>query len=204
MPYGTNRISVNSEEDLVNVRLLSISPPAALRPFFQEGYLAGTPDVTWDFRNKTELDFNRRLAGKFEIAGGRDFWTEGFGPVPEHLLWPAGDVVGELLADAGLETPRQVESLGVGEFLAAWLEIERWVLGAVKGTESRVSVPAKAIGVLREQGVIDVAVAERLDSLRAFRNYLVHDARDVSPQQLHSNLADARRLLPRLQSLREL
>ena len=34
LPYLTNRISHNSEHDLVNVRLLSICPPEALRPYF--------------------------------------------------------------------------------------------------------------------------------------------------------------------------
>ncbi len=37
LPYITNRISVNSEHDLVNVRLLSICPPDALRPFSKKG-----------------------------------------------------------------------------------------------------------------------------------------------------------------------
>ena len=46
LPYITNRISINSEHDLINVRLLSICPPDALRPYFQEAYLAGTDDVT--------------------------------------------------------------------------------------------------------------------------------------------------------------
>src|SRR5690606_38796111 len=49
LPQVSNRISINSEEDLVNVRLLSICPPSALRPHFQEGFLAGTTDVSWDF-----------------------------------------------------------------------------------------------------------------------------------------------------------
>ena len=42
LPFLTNRITVNSEHDLVTVRLLSICPPDALRPYYQEGYLAGT------------------------------------------------------------------------------------------------------------------------------------------------------------------
>lgn len=56
-PYITNRISRNSEHDLINVRLLSICPPTALRPYFQEGYLAGTDEVTTNFDSKSELDF---------------------------------------------------------------------------------------------------------------------------------------------------
>lgn len=41
LPYYTNRISVNSEHYLTNIRLISIAPPEALRPYFQEGFLIG-------------------------------------------------------------------------------------------------------------------------------------------------------------------
>ena len=41
LPYYTNRISVNSEHYLTNVRLLSVAPPQALRPYYQEGFLIG-------------------------------------------------------------------------------------------------------------------------------------------------------------------
>lgn len=64
LPYFSNRISINSELDLVNVRLLSICPPQALRPYFQDGYLCGTTDISWEYRDKTELDFNLRLIAK--------------------------------------------------------------------------------------------------------------------------------------------
>jgi hypothetical protein len=37
------------QRDGKNVRLLSICPPDALRPCFQEGYLAGTGEVTTDY-----------------------------------------------------------------------------------------------------------------------------------------------------------
>jgi hypothetical protein len=67
LPFTNNRISVDSEQEIVNVRLLSISPPSALRPYFQKGYMAGTPDITYDFESKTELDFRNRLVAKFAI-----------------------------------------------------------------------------------------------------------------------------------------
>ncbi|MDQ6432856.1 FRG domain-containing protein [Mesorhizobium sp. LHD-90] len=74
LPHVTNRISINSEHEIVNVRLLSICPPAALRPHFQEGYMAGTSDVTTDFDSKTELDFRNRLIAKFAIPDTVAFW----------------------------------------------------------------------------------------------------------------------------------
>jgi hypothetical protein len=88
LPFLTNRISVNSEHDLVNVRLLSICPPAALRPYYQEGYLAGTTDITDEFDSKTELDFRNRLIAKFAIPRARSFWGDGFDPIPPSALSP--------------------------------------------------------------------------------------------------------------------
>lgn len=87
LPYVTNRISHNSEHYLVNIRLLSICPPDALRPYFQEGYLAGTEDVTTNYDNKSDLDFNRRLIAKFSLLGGKEFWSAGFQSFPRKVMW---------------------------------------------------------------------------------------------------------------------
>ena len=96
LPYPTNRITYNSEHDLVIVRLLSVCPPMALRPNFQEGYLAGTMDITRDYADKSELDFNNRLIAKFSIPNDRSFWGEDFNPIPAHLLFPPDDNMAEI------------------------------------------------------------------------------------------------------------
>lgn len=93
MPYLTNRISVNSEQYLINVRLLSITPPEALRPHFQEGYLVGTTDITTDFSSKSELDLNNRLVAKFRIPNSPEFWGSEFHAIPEGALYPEGDSI---------------------------------------------------------------------------------------------------------------
>jgi hypothetical protein len=96
LPYITNRISINSEHDLINVRLLSICPPDALRPYFQEGYLAGTTDITSEYENKTELDFRNRLVAKFVIPRSKRFWGSGFSSIPSSVLFPRGDRFGKI------------------------------------------------------------------------------------------------------------
>lgn len=96
LPYTTNRITYNGEHDLVIVRLLSVCPPLALRPNFQEGYLAGTMDITRDYADKSELDFNNRLIAKFSIPNDRSFWGEDFNPIPAHLLFPPDDNMAEI------------------------------------------------------------------------------------------------------------
>jgi hypothetical protein len=93
LPYTTNRITYNSEQDLVIVRLLSICPPEALRPYFQEGYLCGTLDITDTYANKSELDFKNRLIAKFSIPTGASFWGSGFSRIPKNLLFPDSDII---------------------------------------------------------------------------------------------------------------
>ena len=93
LPYTTNRITYNSEQDLVIVRLLSICPPEALRPYFQEGYLCGTLDITDTYTNKSELDFKNRLIAKFSIPTAASFWGSGFSRIPKNLLFPENDLI---------------------------------------------------------------------------------------------------------------
>lgn len=87
LPYMPNGISINSEQEIVNLRLLSACPPLALRPYFQEGFLVGTADITDNFDDKNELDFNRRLIAKFSIPRDASFWNGSLGMIPRELLY---------------------------------------------------------------------------------------------------------------------
>lgn len=111
MPYMTNRITYNSEHDLVIVRLLSICPPLALRPYFQEGYLAGTLDITRDYLNKSELDFNNRLVAKFSIPNDSSFWGRNFEGIPEDLLFPRDDRMANICKEVRRRVVADVKSV---------------------------------------------------------------------------------------------
>lgn len=87
LPYMPNGISINSEQEIVNIRLLSVCPPLALRPYFQEGFLAGTTDITDNYDDKNELDFNRRLIAKFAIPNDDSFWGGSLRGIPRELLF---------------------------------------------------------------------------------------------------------------------
>lgn len=89
--YYINRISHNSEQDLVNIRLLSISPLKALKPYFHEGFLIGTEDITYKYEKKEELDLNNRLIAKFKIPNDSSFWGESFNKIPKDALYPSND-----------------------------------------------------------------------------------------------------------------
>ena len=96
-PYPNGTISYSTEEELLNVRLLSACPSEALRPHFQEGYLIGSfpPYV-----NKKEpfLDFGRRLIAKLEIPK-KNFWGKDFHAIPNNALYPPNDEVESICSE---------------------------------------------------------------------------------------------------------
>lgn len=195
LPYVTNRISINSEHDLVNVRLLSICPPAALRPYFQEGYLAGTTDVTADFESKTELDFRNRLIAKFEIPRAKTFWGPGFDQIPETALYPRGDKILDLCAGLKSELIDESKPGDLGMFINAWATLEGHLLNSARQiTQRNVSV-REAINALAKHGVLSTGEAKQLDALRAFRNLAVHQPRMVDEREFQKTLATVREFL---------
>lgn len=194
LPYFTNRISINSEHDIVNVRLLSICPPSALRPFFQEGFLAGTADLTTEFDSKTELDFRNRLIAKFAIPRAKSFWGSGFEQIPKTALYPAGDTIFELCTELRLEVREELQPGDIGQFIREWTAIEDYLLdNARRATDRNVSA-REAIAVLARRKVIDPDLAAQLDSLRKFRNQLVHQPSTVQPGALDEWLGLIRQL----------
>jgi hypothetical protein len=76
--------------------LLSVCPPQAQRPFFQEGYLAGHfPNYQLDNPKRVEqFDFSRRLIAKFEIPmNNKNFWGRGFSRIPRVKLYQNNDEI---------------------------------------------------------------------------------------------------------------
>lgn len=117
LPYITNRITNNSEQDIVNIRLINICPPQALRPYFQEGFLVGTPDIMNEYEDRSELDFKRRLIAKFKIPNNKSFWSDQ--KSLEKYLMPEDDQI-ELLCKEITETLKQennIESMFPGKWL---------------------------------------------------------------------------------------
>lgn len=93
VPNLSGAITASAEAGLQIIRLASVCPPSAVRPHIQEGYLLGEyPDIG-DYDQKQnypmyEIDFGRRLIGKFRF-NPRTFWTnDTFPPVPDNALYP--------------------------------------------------------------------------------------------------------------------
>ncbi len=184
MPYITNRISINSEHDLVNIRLLSICPPDALRPYFQDGYLVGTEDVTTEYDSKIELDFKNRLIAKFRIPVDRIFWGQGFSAIPKSVLYPRGDKIGNLCKSLHITLRNEIRPGEIGQFLKTWTELEEYILDQARELQARTFSIREAISVLAKKEKYPKEIIYELDSLRRFRNQLVHKLKTIEPGEI--------------------
>ena len=100
-PHINDSISFSVNEALLNIKLISICPPDAQRPYFQGGFLVGTFPTNVSQKHPS-LDVACRLIAKFRIGWGKpdtwDFWGENYAPIPEGALFPDDDRV-EILCD---------------------------------------------------------------------------------------------------------
>ncbi len=90
MPHTNGSISYYADEEQINLRLLSICPPVAMRPHFQEGYLTGTFPSYEPSRRNMQFDVARKLVAKFLIPKG-GFWDNNFHELPHEALFPKKD-----------------------------------------------------------------------------------------------------------------
>jgi len=185
LPYYTNRISINSEHDLVNIRLLSVMPPSALRPYYQEGYLVGTEDITTDYESKGELDLNRRLIAKFEIPSGLEFWGDGFNKIPKQSLYPERDILKAICDQIKDNLKVDVGNHDLGHFLKIWSEVESLLLNRARKYIRDVYNVRNALLILMKYEPKVTRVFKELDYLRTFRNKLVHNPVSIEPEELH-------------------
>lgn len=131
LPYYTNRVSRNSEEEITNIRLLSICPPEAKRPYMQEGFLVGEEDVEIGGSALETYDLRRRLIAKFEIPNTPIFWDEE-SQLTKAQLYPQDDIFNEICKEVGRRVaeelpPRELSFTEeeVFSFISYWRKIER-------------------------------------------------------------------------------
>ncbi len=187
-PYITNRISINSEHDIVNIRLLSISPPDALRPYFQEGYLAGTTDITFDYDQKTDLDFRNRLIMKFKIPNNTTFWGKEFHRIPDRLLFPRGDKILKLCNPLKAAIKKDLKTGHLGVFLEEWSDLEAILKKRATDLQKRVFSLGQSTKILLRRKLINRKTYILLDELRKFRNSVVHEPKEIDRKDLDEYL----------------
>ncbi|GAU78499.1 FRG domain-containing protein [Fusibacter sp. 3D3] len=194
MPYLTNRITYNSEEDLLLVRLLSISPPAAKRPFYQDGYVVGTPDVTDNYERKNELDVVNRLVSKFKINNSQMFWGNVFSPLSNEFMYPSDDTFRQIQQEVIELRNRGFYDNTIGDFLKLWNELERVVKGRSNSTEyASINVAYK---LLSDSSELLKKYHSQFDKVRQFRNDLVHGkTKGIDELEIEKNIIILRDLL---------
>ena len=185
LPYITNRITINSEHDLVNIRLLSICPPDALRPYFQEGYLAGTSDIEYDYESKSELDFNHRLIAKFKVLNDGNFWGHDFSIIPESALYPEDDIFYSICKEIEVDVKRELKPGEIGKFLSLWSDLENKILKMNRQSRER-NTFIKSLKYLKESKELTPDLVNNIDKLRRFRNKLVHTPKKIESKEIFS------------------
>jgi FRG domain protein len=189
LPYINGRISVDSEEYITNVRLLSISSSAAKRPFFQEGYLVQT-EFASDIENNIkmdELDFNRRLLAIYKFKNDQQFWGEER-PISENALYPNDDIMKEIcnkIKDSKYylsnKTTKNTNTKLLGDFLTLWSNIETYYNYKNKNTNNNTDNNL----ILNKSYVHNESY---LRALQAFRNKVVHKPELIKDDDLIKNI----------------
>lgn len=191
LPYYTNRISVNSEHYLTNVRLLSVAPPQALRPYYQEGFLIGEDEFSETYTNKDKLDLNNRLVAKFKFKNTKEFWGDSEKALTREDLYPIDDEIEALCKEVSAELYEVIANRRnaniSGEqyfaFMTGWIAIEKLLYEYLGGHNNRKALsPAGMIKMIENKDL-----GTRLNKARNQRNMLAHNInKDIKFKDLFS------------------
>lgn len=102
-PHPNGSITYSVDSELLNIRLLSICPPQAHRPYFQEGFLVGSFPSRRLVKHPN-LDIGRRVIAKFKLPNSQ-FWNEHFHAIPNEALYPTDDKVKAICDDLKVLAP---------------------------------------------------------------------------------------------------
>lgn len=202
LPYITGRISVDSEDYITNVRLLSISCSSSKRPFFQEGYLVQTEFVSDTNIEKGELDFNRRIVAIYEFKNNKKFWGSE-NPISKDDLYPPEDTMKNICERIKSKKYYSLDEISnnvsidknlVGEFLTLWNKLEEKVR-----YKTDINNFGRGIGLLidSKDELYEVNIRE-INRLRKFRNKVVHVTNKVSNKNLEVEINSLKQLLKKL------
>lgn len=106
MPYTSGPITFDANKELYLMRLLSLMPPIAERPFYQEGYLVGSEFPRRGLAAVSESDLACRVMAKFELFGEVERWKAELGHTDRKMIYPedefsriAKSIRGRLIAE---------------------------------------------------------------------------------------------------------
>lgn len=198
LPYYTNRISVNSEHYLSNVRLLSVAPPQALRPYYQEGFLIGEDEFSETYTNKDVLDLNNRLVAKFKFKNTKEFWGDSEKALTREDLYPKDDEIEALCKEVSNElydviASRRNANISGDQYFAfmkGWIAIEKLLFEYMGRFTERQSL--SSAGFIKM--IDDNDLRKKLHRARVQRNYLAHNVDSNTPIKEFFNEEDLKDL----------
>lgn len=198
MPYVNGRISVDSEDYITNVRLLSISSSSSKRPFFQEGYLVQTEFASNTDIEKGELDFNRRIVAIYKFKNTKKFWGSER-PIEKGNLYPEEDTMKDIcdrLKERKYYYIGNEDNNGnlIGTFLTLWNLLEDEIRNTAQLNDLQKGLKVLVSG----RNKVNEDERQKIDEIRRFRNKLVHNTNDVSGKDLDNKIIDLKNLLREL------
>jgi hypothetical protein len=197
IPYMTGRISVDSEEYITNVRLLSIGCSLSKRPFFQEGYLVQTEFTTDSDIKKGELDFNRRLIAIYKFNNNEKFWGLEK-PIRKEILYPEQDKMKNICEKIKKEkyylSLQEGDKYLIGEFLYLWNSLEELVRKETKNNNFMRGIST----LVQQENILYEKNRREIDRLRNFRNTLVHETSKIKNEQLEIEIDNLKKILKEL------
>lgn len=197
LPYIKGRISVDSEDYITNVRLLSISCSASKRPFFQEGYLVQTEFTSNIDIEKGDLDFNRRIVAIYEFKDDKSFWGSE-NPISIKNLYPDNDIMKDICSKIESEKfyidNNFVDRRLIGEFLTLWNKLEK----SVKSITKINNFLNGLVYLSRDKDKKYDKNIKEINRLRRFRNKLVHGTDKVYDEEVYYEIESLKEILKHL------
>lgn len=197
MPYYIGRISINSEYETTNIRLLSIAPAESLRPHYQEGFLLGEDQIEESPSRSRRFDFRRRLVGKFRIPNNNTFWEnkstmdldlseraltyEELYPTPDLFINIRDRVKNKLNVFMKASVSTRIDDKVIGNFIHTWIKIENLLKKSY--IEESGFTAYKAIRQIENS-----KLRNKLNYFRNLRNEVAHNG--VPNQQLSEELQE--------------
>lgn len=191
LPYVGHRISVDSEHYLTNIRLLSIAPPEAHRPYYQEGFLIGEDYIQKEYAVKEELDLNNRLIAKFTIPKKASFWDiEGI--MDKSILYPESDIINDICTRIREEVNRVftnaiqydisafISTSEFMSFISHWITIEKVLRNEFSRRYGQEGSKGSIPNLVKSFNLPD-KLTKQLLSTNRIRNIVIHDPTAFRP-----------------------
>lgn len=190
LPYVNGRITVNYDEYITNIRLLSIGTSISKRPYFQEGYMVRSIYDVFDYDTKEEYDFKNRLLAIYHIKNNKKFWGS------EHILekdqlYPMKDSMKEIAADITKQIDKTIISKDmdiVRGFLYQWNLLEKYIKNSSnlrnRHDGKYYNYYKDGLDTLVNQGILPNRYRGEINDIKSFRNKLVHRTEIVSDSEI--------------------